>query len=514
MNAAGKVVAARDVAILAQQCVGQRIVFCFGHFNVIHPGHLRFLRHARSLGDVLVGAVYADVELPNTVPQAAWFPQSDRAHALASQYDVDHVLALDPSGLNAAVAALCPAVLVLGKEFETEQAEAVAGVVAFVRGFGGRVVYHAGRTTYAEDSLLVKPTDILIAERRQTFLQACNRQRVDPIALLSRCGDFSGRRLVVLGDTIVDHYVACDALGMSAEAPVIALKELSSRDYIGGAGIVACHVRALGAQVDFVSVTGQDDPARFVATGLAERGVRAHLSCDPSRPTTFKIRYLVGNQKMLRVSRLEQTSVPKSVEAQIIANLEKLIPSSHGVVVSDFVYGVVTQRVLDAAVHLAKRHSIPIFGDLQCSSQVGSVLKFQGFTLISPNEREARIALADNDSGLEAIAQQLLSRTGCAGLLMTLGSSGFVAYDHRGAAVVSEVFPALDPNPIDVTGAGDALLSAVAVAMSSGWTVMEASALGSCVAALAVSRLGNVPIAAADIVAYRERLPGGRRSVG
>lgn len=514
MNAAGKLVAAEEVSPLARRLAGRRLVLAFGHFNVIHPGHLRFLAHARALGDALVCAVWHDDELRRRAPAAAWFGQDERAHALACQADVDHVVALADGGLAAAVAALAPAVLVLGKEYETEQAAAVAAVVAQVRSLGGRIVYHAGRTSYAEDALPARPADAVALDRRAAFLQACARQRVDAASLLGRCADFAPRRLVVLGDAIVDQYVACDALGMSAEAPVIALKELRSREYVGGAGIVACHVRALGAEVDFVSVTGDDAPAAFTAGELAARGVRAHLLTDPARPTTFKIRYMVGNQKMLRVSRLEQTSVPLAVESALIERLEALIPACHGVIVSDFVYGVVTPRVLAAATALARRHGVPLFGDLQCSSQVGSVLKFQGFTLISPNEREARIALGDNDSGLEAVAQQLLARTGAASLLLTLGPQGFIAYDRVGQATASESFPALDPNPVDVTGAGDALLSAVAVAMSSGWSLMQAAALGSCVAALAVARLGNIPITAADIGAYRQRLAAARGAAG
>jgi len=257
---------------------------------------------------------------------------------------------------------------------------------------------------------------------------------------------------------------------------------------------------------DFVSVTGDDEPAGFAARSLAERGVEAHLFKDPARPTTFKIRYMVGNTKLLRVSRLEETAIPHAIEREVIDRLHELIPRSHGVVVSDFVYGLITPRVLDAVQTAARKADVPIFGDLQCSSQVGNVLKFKHFTLITPNEREARIALGDKDSGLEKIARKLLTRTSCGGLLLTLGPNGFVAYDNRGQAVRSESFPALDPNPVDVTGAGDALLSAVAVGMSAGWPLMRAASLGTCVAALAVGRLGNVPISGSELREYGARL--------
>jgi rfaE bifunctional protein kinase chain/domain len=291
---------------------------------------------------------------------------------------------------------------------------------------------------------------------------------------------------------------------MSAEAPVIALRELRSQEFIGGAAIVAAHLRALGAECTFVSVTGDDEPAKMVTRALASQGVQARILKDPSRPTTFKIRYMVGNQKLLRVSRLEQSSVPRAIERELIQHIEELAGTVDGIVVSDFVYGVVTSRVLEATAAAAKRWNIPIFGDVQCSSQFGTCLKFQNFSLISPNEREARIALGDNDSGLEKLAMNLLSKTHCEGLLLTLGANGFIAYDNTGSSPVSESFPALDPNPLDVTGAGDALLSAVAIATAAGWPLMKAAALGTCVSALQVGRIGNTPIHADLVRKYIE----------
>lgn len=511
MNVRGKVITdAAGLAALAGRLRSGRVVLCQGHYNVIHPGHLRFLEHARSLGEVLVVGLIADRVLRQSEASRHLFSQDERADALAAQADVDHVLILDEFDLKQVIAALHPAVFVLGKEFEEEFADRVAVEVAQARESGSAVVYHSGQTIYAQDDLGGRSADQQEQERRSSFRASCQRQGVDLAAALAATAGFAERRLVVLGDTIVDQYVACDALGMSAEAPVIALKELRSREYIGAAAIVACHIRALGASCDFVSVTGDDEPGRLTGRTLAERGVEAHLFTDPARPTTFKIRYMVGNQKLLRVSRLEETSIPREVEKAVIGRLQELIPHANGVVVSDFVYGLVTPRILDAVQSLARKAGVPIFGDLQCSSQVGSVLKFKHFTLISPNEREARIALGDKDSGLEKVAYKLLARTDCAGLLLTLGGQGFVAYDNRGAAVRSESFPALDPNPVDVTGGGDALLSAVAVAMSSGWGLMQASALGTCVAALAVGRLGNIPITGPEVREFGQRLLDGR----
>ena len=109
---------------------------------------------------------------------------------------------------------------------------------------------------------------------------------------------------------------------------------------------------------------------------------------------------MVENQKLFRVSRLEEHNLDTEVEDQVISQIEKLAPKAQGIVLSDFVYGVVTPRILEVVHELAKKHNLMLFGDLQCSSQWNITL-LRSFSLLCPNEREARFALQDKSSGLE-----------------------------------------------------------------------------------------------------------------
>ena len=209
---------------------------------------------------------------------------------------------------------------------------------------------------------------------------------------------------------------------------------------------------------------------------------------------------MVENQKLFRVSRLEEHNLDAAVEDQVIAQLERLAPGANGIVVSDFVYGVVTPRILEVVQHLAQQHNLLLFGDLQCSSQVGSITRFEGFSLLCPNEREARLALQDKDSGLEQLSQRLLQITRSERLVMKLGPEGFIAYDRASnGQLSSQAFPALSVNPLDVAGAGDSLLALFATGLASGQAMMPTAALACCMAALAVETMGNTPISAAAL---------------
>ena len=465
-------------------------VLTYGHFNTIHPGHIRYLRNARTIGEKLVVALIGDEDGSYT------FTQQERAESLSLLGLADGVLLLRAEAqLSDAIKQLQPKALVLGNEFQ--QQPGIQKTLNLQRNLGGSVHFHAGEVHYASTDLLTGSAADLQAKRNRQFLAACKRQGLDQQQLLRSMDSWSSTRLIVLGDTIVDQYAACEAIGMSAEAPVVVVRELEQRNFIGGAAVVAAHIRALGAQCDLVSVVGSDSPAQWVKQELAAQQIGEGLTTDPTRPTTFKKRYMVESQKLFRVSRLEEQNIDPSIEEKVIEKLKMLAPKAKGIVVSDFVYGVITKRILEVVEQLAQKHKLKLFGDLQCSSQVGSITRFQNFYLLCPNEREARLALQDKASGLEQISQKILKKTNCKRLLMKLGAEGFIAYDRDGKDKLSnQPFPALSVKPLDVTGAGDSLLAVMATGMASEQGMMTTAALATCMSSLAVENMGNNPITA------------------
>ena len=478
---------------LAQAQGLEGCVLTYGHFSTIHPGHIRYLKHACKQGDRLVVALVGD-GVANQRSRFQ-FSQLERAEGLALLPMVHAVVMLVDDELPQAVSLLQPSVMVLGKEFEHSSEPLICRAIAEMRGAAKTVQFHAGDIHYASTELLSNSERELVEQRQDQYRLACSRQGLSLNKLLEGMQQWCSGNLIVLGDTIVDQYAACEAVGMSAEAPVVVVRELQKRNFIGGAAVVAAHIRNLGAQCQLLSVVGTDSTAELVHSELAERGIGDWLVSDPSRPTTFKKRYLVDNQKLFRVSRLEDHCLDAEVEDQLIANLEHLAPAVNGIVVSDFVYGVVTDRLLERVRQLAARHNLMLFGDLQCSSQVGSVTRFREFSLLCPNEREARVALQDKDVGLELLSQRLIANTACERLVMKLGADGFIAYDRTDSGELrSQSFPALSVNPLDVTGAGDSLLAIMATGLASGQEMMPTAALGSCMAALAVETMGNKPI--------------------
>jgi rfaE bifunctional protein kinase chain/domain len=479
------------------------ITLVYGHFNVIHPGHIRFLRNAQEFGDYLVIAVQGDNQF-SAETKDLFFTQMERAEGVAALQGVNKVIILDEITFEELVSVIEPKYFVLGKEFEERSNKLIDGYVKIVEQKGGKIIYGSGEIKYATTDYLYQSQEEIQHSKLSAFQKACQRNRIDVVELKEKLNSFSDVKILVIGDTIVDQYVACDAIGMSAEAPVLAIKELEAKEFIGGAAIVASHVKTIGANCHFLSVIGDDDPGCFVQERLNELGVDTTLLTDSSRPTTFKIRYMVNNQKMLRVSRLKDHSINRELEIKLLEKVESLASNLDGIVLCDFVYGVLTDRVLTRITQIAQSNKIKLFGDLQCSSQIGNVCRFKEFDLITPTEREARIAISDHESGLEKLAHLILKDTQSKNLLITLNSNGFIAYQKGSGDVVTKTqhFPALKSNPVDVAGAGDTLLATMAVGLSSGLSLMETAALGTCSAAAAISRLGNIPIKQAELEQY------------
>ena len=212
----------------------QGCVLTYGHFNTIHPGHIRYLRHARGLSKQPVVALIGDGK------SSYAFRQHERAEALSLLGIADAVLLLEADELNAAIAALKPGPGA-GNEFKNNSE--IQTTLVKQRQQGGAVQFHAGDTHYATADLLSGSERDLRQQRRSLFQTACRRQGIEPGPLLDAIKSWKSTRLIVLGDTIVDQYAACEAIGMSA-SPVVVVRTGEKNFSVA---VVAAHISALGA---------------------------------------------------------------------------------------------------------------------------------------------------------------------------------------------------------------------------------------------------------------------------
>lgn len=468
----------------------QNVVFVSGNFNVVHPGHLRLLRFASECGDFLVVGVNDD-----SVPGAT-LPEVLRLDGVSAISFVDHafILTIPPEEI---IAELKPAIVVMGKEHENRGSPEKSAVSEY----GGKVLFGSGESSFSSLELLHREyieANYLGIRKPEDFPQRHDFKISDLKNTLEKLSDIN---VLVIGDLIVDEYITCDPLGMSQEDPTIVVTPIESKRFIGGAGIVAAHARGLGSRVNFLSVAGTDEVADYAEAKLSEYGVECEILRDESRPTTLKKRYRAVGKTLLRVSSLRQHAISNDLGEKILEHVKQKMDACDMVIFSDFNYGCLPQNLVDEIIMLGKEKGVLMVADSQASSQVSDVSRFNGMTLLTPTEREARLAQRDYESGLVVLAEKLATKSNASNVAITLGAEGLLvlAKDNDGQWKTDNL-PAFNTLSKDSSGAGDSFLTCASLALCVGEDIWASIYLGSLAAGIQVSRLGNTPLKAQDLL--------------
>lgn len=466
-------------------------VFVAGTFNVLHPGHLRLLKFAKENGSRLVVGVFTD----RVAGVAAHVPQEFRLEAVKMNGLVDEAFFVD-GPVEQVILELKPGLVVKGKEHLTrENPEQKA-----VESYGGKLLFSSGDVVFTSLDLIRR--EMASQEQRSIALpkQFMTRRKITAKSLSDLMTKFEGLKVVVVGDVIADEYITCDPLGMSEEDPTIVVTPISSKTFIGGAAIVAAHAASLGAKVRFFSVVGDDASANFCREELSKLGVDHHLLVDDSRPTTLKQRFRSRSKTLLRVSHLAQRAIEEPLQRELVKNVFDACAAADLLIFSDFNYGSLPQAVVDQITTAAAKKNIKIVADSQSSSQIGDITRFKNADLLTPTEREARLALRNTEDGLVIIAEMVCETANARSAIVKLGEQGVLLHARSGKSFETDQIPALNSAPQDVAGAGDCMLVASSLALTVGANMWQAGLLGSIAAAIQVGRVGNTPITKAELL--------------
>jgi D-beta-D-heptose 7-phosphate kinase/D-beta-D-heptose 1-phosphate adenosyltransferase len=308
-------------------------------------------------------------------------------------------------------------------------------------------------------------------------------------------------RVLVVGDAMLDIYVEGAVDRISPEAPVPVMRRERVRETPGGAANVAANIVGLGGTAHLVSVTGTDGEGDRLANALTGAGVTFDLVRTDTRPTTTKTRFVSAQNQLLRLDSEAVEPIPRHCEDRIAAAVAANIERCRMVVLSDYRKGVLTDKVLAQILALAATHGVPVVVD----PKRADVVAYKGAAFLKPNlaELAAATALAvSTDSEVERAANVLAERTG-AGILVTRSGAGMSLVRHGQAALhmhahAQEVY--------DVTGAGDTVIAAFALALASGRTPESAMAFANVAGGVAVSHPGTAIVRADSLEAERALL--------
>lgn len=518
---------------LGAKAQGKRVVHCHGCFDIVHPGHIRHLRQAKSMGDILLVSITGDSQI-NKGKGRPLIPEELRAENLAAIDFVDWVY-IDPNKTAGdLLSKVRPDIYIKGKEYEHNRDPRFLEERDIVERAGGRVVFSSGDIVFSSTALIAA-MEQSVDPFQKRLSQLCEMSELAGPEMMGLISRFRGKRVVVVGEVILDTYILCDRPEVAGESPIMTLRPVERRQYDGGAAILARHLAAMGARPILVTVLPDDAEGQALRQRLMIEGIEVR-SITTQNPIPEKQRFLVGSQKVMKLDLVQPMVLDSSQQRKFLdlaadaardsggsaLGLEAG-EGSHAGIIADFGLGLFSPVMANKMCTALRPHVRVLTGDV--SGKRSNLLAMHHMDLLTPSEGEARESLRAFGEGLPLVVWKLLERAHSKAAIVTMGPDGLIGFERLpgvpvGATAESsaeqaadqnadtpvfttklrgEHVPALCPMGVDPLGCGDSLLAAATLSLASGGSLLAASFLGACAAAAQVQRLGNVPISSADL---------------
>ncbi|MCA9272855.1 MAG: adenylyltransferase/cytidyltransferase family protein [Phycisphaerales bacterium] len=482
---------------------GRSLVVCHGCFDIVHPGHIRHLRQARTMGDVLLVSLTGDAHI-NKGAGRPLIPQEHRAENLAA-LDIVDLVYVDPNPTALSMLeAVEPDVYIKGREYENNADPRFRAERETVEKAGGRVVFSSGDVVFSS-SALIDALGQSMDPFHSRLMMLLEDPQLSAGVLDGVISGFRGKRVVVVGETIRDTYVICDRPNVAGESPMLTLRPLETRCYDGGAAIIARHAAAMGARPVLITALPEDDDAYEMRQRLTAEGVEV-VALPVGGAIPEKQRFVVGTQKVVKIDLVRPYVLDATEQDRLVSLVAQMGEADVGIV-ADFGLGLLTSQTLRRVCQKLTKQCAFTAGDV--SGSRANLLAMRGLDLLTPSESELRDALRSFDEALPAATWKLLKETATGEAIVTMGPEGLVSFtpleapmiggDGFGSRLKAEHVPALASAAVDQLGCGDALLTTVSLARAGGAGALASALLGAVAASVQAGRMGNLPVSATDL---------------
>ena len=302
---------------------------------------------------------------------------------------------------------------------------------------------------------------------------------------------FRDKKILVLGDLMLDRYLWGNVSRISPEAPVPVVEITEEFARLGGAANVGNNIKSLGGTPYLVGLVGQDNSGNEILSILSQNGLPTEgIVRDDSRPTTVKTRVIAHHQHVVRTDREDRTPISGEVLDQLEKTLQDLIPKVDAIIIEDYNKGLIVSDLIAFSIRTGKEFKKPVMVD----PKFDNFFTYREVSVFKPNRKEAEEALGmrlNNRQQVERAARLLFERLNPGCLMITLGEEGMAVFDNEG-----QVFyvPTRARKVRDVSGAGDTVIGTLTMALASGASFLEAASLANRAAGLVCEEVGIVPI--------------------
>ena len=468
----------------------KKVIMCHGVFDIVHPGHIRHLIFAKSKADILVVSLTADIHINKGVYRPH-VPEGLRAINLAAFSFIDYVLVDKNKKPLKNIEILQPNFFAKGFEYtEGSINQKTLEEENKLQSFGGELIFTPGDYVNSSSELIKHKEPDISFEKLIYILEKYKISFDDLRKSLLNLNKFN---LHVFGDTIIDTFTHCKMLGGQTKTPTLSLLYDYEQNYLGGAGIVAKHIAASGAKTTFTTIIGDDKLGKFVKRECNKSKIKLNAIVDKNRPTVNKNLFISENHRLLKIGKMDTSPVTK-LQIDKFCKLLKLTKTDANIF-SDFRHGIFNKNNIHNYKKMLNKKTFKV-ADSQVASWWGNIIDFQGFDLITPNEREARFSLSDQISGVRPLAAELFNKTKTNWLMLKLGKRGVLSILNKKHNSINSYLSidSFAKNVVDPVGAGDALLAYSTLAFLNTKNKIIASIIGTIAASCECEIDGNYPI--------------------
>ena len=477
----------------------KKIILCHGNFNVVHPGHVRHLIYAKTKADILAVSITADRYVEKGI-YSPFVPENLRALNLAAFQMVDYVVIDYSSKPTKNLSILKPDFFAKGFEYSSSHISPATDEEAkIVSSYGGEMIFTPGDVIYSSTKILNLSQPKI---ENDILIDLMNRNKITFDLLRQTLKKLKNISVHVVGDTIIDSYTRTNLIGGNTKTPTTSVLYQERNDYIGGAGIVAKHLKSTGAKVYFTTILGNDELKKFVLSEMKKSKILINAIIDKTRPTTNKNTILSGMYKLLKIDKVDNQPISEKILERIKTFIKK--QKCDSIIFSDFRHGIFNKNSIPEFINSVPKNVFKV-ADSQVATRWGNITDFKKFDLITPNEREARFSLADQDSSISILTSALYEQTKFKNLILKLGARGVVSINQEKKTKENQktsafVLPSFATNVVDTTGTGDALLAYATLSMIATKSLLISSILGSLAGACECEKDGNVAVQPDQII--------------
>ncbi len=444
--------------------IGKHISLSHGVFDLLHPGHIHHFDQAKNKADFLVVSITNDKNVLKG-PGKPYFNEKLRLKALSSLEQIDFLVLSDEKSAVKVINNIKPNYYFKGSDYKSSKLDVTGKIdleIAAVKKNGGKVIFTTGQV-FSSSKIINK--EFFYNEEQNKFIQNL-KKKYSASTITGYVDKLLSSKPLVLGESIIDEYIFCKAIGKSGKEPYMVLQEKKSEKYLGGVLSISQNLSALTKNLNLLSVLGSKNNYRNKILRELKKNINHKFIIKKNSPTILKKRFIeeVDSTKMLGIYTINDKDLLKSEENLLLHNLNFFIKKSDLIILSDYGHGFFTDKLRKEIYKTRKFLAM----NVQVNSfSVGyhTITKYKKADLVLMNEQELRHELRDKNSNRKDLIKKLQKLIKCKYIAITHGKTGATIYSTKTKQIFQA--PAFARQVVDKVGAGDALFPILAISLQS-----------------------------------------------